>query len=79
VLVQADHHFAEEKHQCCVDDKRQLESVFAKVIDETLEKLQDDKKSQQIGDDCRRPMVRAILLTRLIISMILEIWKLRRP
>lgn len=25
--------------------------MFAKIFDETFEKLQDDKKSQQIGDD----------------------------
>jgi hypothetical protein len=51
VLVQADHHFSKQKHKRSVDDKRQLEAVFAKIFDEALEEFQDDKKSQQIRDD----------------------------
>ena len=37
MLVKPDHDFAENKHQCGVDDERQLEPVLAEVLDETLE------------------------------------------
>jgi len=51
VLVEPDHNFPQDKHEGCVDDKRQLEAVLAKILDQALEQFQDDKKGQKVSDD----------------------------
>jgi len=51
MLVEAYHYLSQDEHECRVDDKRQLEAVLAKILDQALEQFQDDKKGQKVSYD----------------------------
>jgi len=47
VLIQADHHLSQDKNQGGVHNECEPETMLAKVFDETLEELQDNKESKE--------------------------------